>query len=255
MLIEKYTLNEERNVTLTCYLQPITGENWGMTKRPAMIVIPGGGYSYCSEREADPIAYPYLMSGYHVFILRYSLCENATWPNPLNDYDSAVDLIKDKADEWALDSSRIAVVGFSAGGHLAACCATVAKNKPAAALLGYPCIDKETTEFYSHTDMPDASSLVDNDTCPCFIFASSNDGVVPIRNSLKFMTALAEHNVMFECHIYPFANHGFSTCDTSINSHAWCCSRTADWVNDSREFLRDVVGDFTDGVLGLRKYW
>ena len=67
MQIFNFILNEERDVRLTAYIQPVGGEYWGMTKRPAMIILPGGGYQYCSAREADPVAFPYLQAGYQVF--------------------------------------------------------------------------------------------------------------------------------------------------------------------------------------------
>ena len=73
MQTEYMILNQERNVTLTAYLQPVGGELAGLTQRPAVLIIPGGGYHFCSEREADPVAFPYMKAGYHAFILRYSL--------------------------------------------------------------------------------------------------------------------------------------------------------------------------------------
>lgn len=114
------TLNQERNVTLTCYIQHIVSENTTVTKRPAIIVLPGGGYQYCSQRESDPAAFPYLAAGYQAFVLNYTVGENTIWSQPLDDYEQAVELIKSKAEEWEIDTSRIAVIGFSAGGHLAA---------------------------------------------------------------------------------------------------------------------------------------
>ncbi len=254
MEVLNITLNEERNVRLTAYIQSIGGEYWGMEKRPAMIILPGGGYQYCSAREADPVAFPYLQAGYQVFILYYSVKEHSIWPNPLNDYDQAFDLIKSKADEWHIDISRTAVIGFSAGGHLAACVATSARNKPKACILGYPVIDEETTHRYNK-NAPDASTLVDENTCPCFIFASTNDGVVNIRNSIKFIDALAINNIPFETHFYAFANHGFTTCDSQIQNRTWICTRTPNWVKDSVEWLKDMVGDFKDGVLTDRYWW
>ena len=113
MKTEVIMLNEKRNVTLTAYLQGVGGEFRYVTKRPAIIVIPGGGYQYCSEREADPIALPYLKAGYQVFILRYSLRADAQWPNPLDDYEQAMALIREKAEEWNLYADKIAVIGFS----------------------------------------------------------------------------------------------------------------------------------------------
>lgn len=255
MEIHKITLNEATNTSLTCYIRPITDEDWGMTSRPMMIVIPGGGYQYCSEREADPVALAYLEAGFHAAVLRYSLGANAAWPNPLNDYEQAYHIIEEHAAEWQINMSAVCVVGFSAGGHLAASCATMSVCKPAAALLGYPCITAETTNGYASVPMPDVCDYVDANTCPCFIFSSANDNMVPISNSIEFMQALADNNITFESHIYAFANHGFSTCESYINNREWCCNRTADWVGDSIEFLKDVVGDYSQGDFRSRNHW
>lgn len=248
----KITLNEARNVSLTGYIQPVGGEFWGMTERPAIIILPGGGYRYCSEREADPVAFPYLQAGYQVFILRYSLNEDAAWDTPLKDYDRAVEVISENAQQWHVDTSRIAVIGFSAGGHLASAAAVGAKIRPKACILGYPVI---STTIPWNSTAPDTSKYVDKNTCPCFIFASRNDGTVPIQDSLNFVNALNANGIPFELHIYSYANHGFSTCEPCLNNRDWCCNRTADWVKDSIEWLREVVGDFTDGVLGDKKRW
>ena len=253
MKTEVLTLNEERNVALTAYIQPVGGEFWGMTKRPAMIILPGGGYQFCSDREADPVAFPYLQAGYQVFILRYSLNDNAVWDNPLKDYDSAIETITERAEEWFVDTERIAVIGFSAGGHLAACAAVMAKHRPKAAILGYPVIS--SVAVWNDRKAPDPCEYVDEKTCPCFIFASRNDGTVPIRDSVNFISALTEAGVPYEAHIYSFANHGFSTCEPALNNREWCCNRTPDWVSDSKEWLRETIGDFTDGVLGEKKRW
>ena len=134
MKAEKIVLNEEREVSLTAYIQEVDGE-FGFAKRPAMVVIPGGGYAICSDREADAVAMAYLKAGYQAFILRYTCTPRGKWPLPLEDYEQAMTLIEERADEWHIDMAKIAVVGFSAGGHLAACAATVAEHKPAAAVL------------------------------------------------------------------------------------------------------------------------
>ena len=84
-----------------------------------------------------PMARLLLKAGYQVFILRYSVKKDAVWPNPLKDYEQAMTLIRSKREEWNVYGDRIAVLGFSAGGHLAGCAATMAENKPNAAILGY----------------------------------------------------------------------------------------------------------------------
>jgi len=248
MRIEKITLNEERNVTLTAYLQGVEGEFWYVPRRPAILVIPGGGYQFCSDREAEPVALPYLKAGYQAFILRYSIGEDAVWPNPLDDYDQAMELIRSRAEEWRIYEDKIAVIGFSAGGHLAAAAATMAKNRPNAAILGYA-VAGEDVKACSKT-APDTISAVDRNTCPCFLFSSRTDNVVPVANSVRFMQALVDHDIAFESHIYAYGPHGFSTADSSIqHKDTVMCPRTADWVEDSIGWLKDVLGDFgTEGM-------
>lgn len=144
MKTETIILNEQRNVSLTCYLLSVGGEFTNITKRPAVLILPGGGYQMCSEREADPIAMEYLKAGYHVFILRYSVQKYAAWSNPLEDYEQAMSFVREHGNEWNIFTDKIAVIGFLAGGHLAACAATMSKNRPDATILGYPVILKST---------------------------------------------------------------------------------------------------------------
>ncbi len=161
MRIETLILSKERNVTLTAYLQE-TGGEFGFEKRPAILVIPGGGYAVCADVEADPVALAYLKAGYQAFILRYTVSSKGGWPQPLEDYEEAMELIERHADEWGLDSSRIAAVGFSAGGHLCACAATLARHKPAAILI-YPAILKDICDL-CQPGMPQPNEHVTEDT-------------------------------------------------------------------------------------------
>lgn len=249
MRTEKITLNEERNVTLTAYLQETGGRFDYISARPGMLIIPGGGYQYCSEREADPPAMAFLKAGFQVFILNYSIGKDARWPNPLEDYEKAMKLIHARAEEWKVYEDKVAVLGFSAGGHLAACAATMAEHRPAAAVLGYAVTEKETVEKCEKT-APDAVAAVDRRTCPCFVFATRDDSVVPIQNSLSFVTALAKNGVSFESHIYAYGPHGFSTGDTSVqyrDSHL--CSRVPRWTDDCIAWLRDILGDFGEKTM------
>lgn len=242
-------LNEERNVSLTAYIQQVGGEFTNIPRRPAVLILPGGGYQMCSDRETDPIVLPYLKAGYHAFILRYSLREHAVWPNPLNDYDTAMALIRRKAEEWNLYADKIAVIGFSAGGHLAASAATMSENRPNAAILGYPVINEENAHIWEKT-APDIVSAVDKDTCPCFVFATRTDTTVPVENSLQFVTALAANNISFESHIYAYGPHGFSTAEDSVLTPGTrICNRAPHWVADSIEWLKDMFGTFGNGAM------
>lgn len=254
MLTERILINKERNVTLTAYILPTGGEFSHIEKRPVVLILPGGAYAYCSEQEADPVAFPYMKAGYHVCILQYSVMGDASWPNPLKDYETAAKYLKSKEDEWHLYPDKIVVVGFSAGGHLAACAASMAENRPVAAILGYAAVAGETISLLLPS-APDAAEVVNENTCPCFIFAGRNDTTVPVMNSVKMMEALIKHDISFESHIYASATHGFgignSTRGYDIEA---CCSRVPRWTEDSVEWLRDMVGDFGPTGFGGPRY-
>ncbi len=248
MKTEIIILNEERNVSLTAYIQDVKGAFAYVTKRPAVLILPGGGYQYCSDREADPVAMAYLKAGYQAFILRYSVKEHAMWPNPLKDYEQAMELIRSRQEEWHLYPDKIAVVGFSAGGHLAAAAATMSENRPNAAILGYAVAGSDVKAC--NLSAPDTIAAVNRKTCPCFLFATRTDNLVPVMNSIKFMEALTKADVSFESHIYAYGPHGFSTCDTSVqNKETVICERVPNWVPDSIGWLRDMLGDFGEGSM------
>ena len=165
MRFEKFYLSEtNKNITLDCYLYEPVGELPTLNTRPAVVVCPGGGYYICSNREADPIAMSYLSAGYHTFLLRYSIEEEAVYPNSLVDLCHAMKIIRDHAEEWGVKKDEIAVCGFSAGGHLAASlgvhyteeriqkasgCA-VEEIKPNALILVYPVISTSWMENSGH---------------------------------------------------------------------------------------------------------
>ena len=239
---EIIALNPERDVTLTAYIQGVEGE-FQFAKRPAILVLPGGGYAMCSDREADPVAMAYLKAGYQAFILRYSTGKNKTWPNPLEDYEQAMTLIEERAEEWHLDSSRIAAVGFYAGGHLCACAATIAKHKPAAAILVYPAILKDICDM-CQPGMPQPNEHVTGETSPCFLVAARDDRTVDVKNSLMMQLALAEKGVPFESRIYSYGGHGFSTGEDWILNNS-CSPRMPDWVDDSIGWLKETLGTLT----------
>ena len=244
MKSQEIILNENRNVSLTAYIQEADGE-FGLSKRPAMLVIPGGGYAMCSDREADPVATAYLKAGYQAFVLRYTCTPKGKWPLPLEDYEQAMALIEERADEWHLDKAKIAVVGFSAGGHLAACAATVAEHKPAAAVLVYPAILKDICDM-CQPGMPYPHEHVKADTCPCFLVAARDDRTVDISNTLRMELALAEKGVAFESHIYSYGGHGFSTGEDWIITNS-VSPRLPNWVSDSIEWLGEVMGKLKRG--------
>lgn len=100
--------------------------------RPSVLVIPGGGYEMTSDREAEPIAMQFLAAGYNAFVLRYSV-KPSVFPVALLEAAEAMKQIREHAAEWHVDTNAIAVIGFSAGGHLAANLATSASDEVIAA--------------------------------------------------------------------------------------------------------------------------
>lgn len=239
---ETILLHETRNVTLTAYIQEADGE-FRFSKRPGMLVMPGGGYAMCSDREADPVAMAYLRAGYQAFVLRYSTGDNKEWPNPLNDYEQAMETLKKNAEKWHLDINRICAVGFSAGGHLCACAATIARNKPAAAILVYPAIMKDICDM-CQPGMPYPHEHVTSETSPCFLVAARDDRTVAIKNSLTMQLALADRGIPFESHIYSYGGHGFSTAEDWVVTNS-VSERLPNWVGDSIGWLKEVLGSLT----------
>ena len=242
----KYTsvvLNEERNVSPSCFLLDCDCTYIPARERPAVIVLPGGGYQILSDRESEPVGQAFLNAGFHVFILYYSIGKHALWPNPLRDYEQAVDMILSHAEEWHVCQNKIAGVGFSAGGHLAASAATMARIRPSAVLLGYPVI-KDYIAAFCAPGLPPPSEQADKKTPPCFLFACRDDKLVDVSNFLRFQAALAEKGIGFESHIYALGGHGFSTGAEEFQEQA-LCSRVEHWTADAVAWLGDIWGRMT----------
>lgn len=243
MEVKTIVLNEERHTSLECYLQPV-GDPYDQIKaRPAVIVIPGGGYTHLAGRESEPVAFVFLRAGFQVFILRYGINEYAVWPGPLEDYEQAKALIESHP-EWNVAPGKTAVIGFSAGGHLAACTATMAAHRPDAAILGYGLyIGNEVKNYVANA--PDVISAVDTSTCPCFVFSNVTDPVVPVRNSLALLGALQEKGVPYEAHLYSSGSHGFSVGDeTVLCSGVSVSDRSACWTDDCLSWLSELWSPF-----------
>lgn len=244
MYTKTIVLNKRRKVSLSVIAQEVGGEFRGVTARPAVLILPGGGYMFCSDREAEPVAMPYLKAGFQAFILRYSTGEHGGWPRPLEDYEKAMALIRENADQWHVIPDKIAVIGFSAGGHLAGAAAVMSENRPNAAVLGYSVLRRDTA-LEIGCDIPGIAEMVDEKTCPCFLFATRTDSVVPIQNTLDMLDALNRFHTSFECHIYGYGPHGYSTGDPSLlGSGVLIPDRASDWVEDSIAWLRDIFGIF-----------
>ena len=114
MLIQSIRLREATEaVRLDAYLLHNSAEFQTDQPRPVVIVCPGGGYLFTSDREAEPIAMRFLAQGYHAFVLRYSV--NTLFPQPMLDLAKAIATVREHAAEWQIDPKRIAVATGGVG--------------------------------------------------------------------------------------------------------------------------------------------
>lgn len=241
MFTKTYNLTDDPDVTLTTYISDISEEMKYANIKPAVLVFPGGAYKFCSDREAEPIALAYLAKGFNAFVLRYSLNDKAAFPTPLNDAEKALLFIRDKADEFHIYPDKIAVCGFSAGGHLAAAVSTMSEEKPNACILGYPCILDSTSPILAKP-VESLDRYVTPNTPPTFIFAARDDGCVPIKNSLRYADKLDENGVGFELHIFSHGDHGFSLANDTVCDKHWLkiCRQNSYWLDRSAEWLKEI---------------
>ncbi len=233
--------SEDKKVSLTGYILDNSPEMKNLDTRPAVLVIPGGGYSFCSDREAEPIAMLFALEGYHTFVLRYTVGQRNTgfcFEQPFEDAKKALKYIRDNASEYGVDPQKIAAIGFSAGGHLCSALGTLSEEKPNALILAYPCILERISRILA-CDVPSTDLAVTKDTPPTFIFSAADDGCVPIENSLAFASACAANEVPFEMHIYQNGGHGFSLATPNV-CNGGGDTDAATWAEHCRKWLRKV---------------
>ena len=217
------------------------------TPRGAVLICPGGGYSRRAPHEGVTIAQHFNREGLHAFVVHYRVAPHRH-PSPIRDAARALRLIRQHAGTWRVDAEHIAILGFSAGGHLAGSLGVLwdkpylagpdpidrISAKPDALILCYAVL---STGEYGHRGScenllgPDASpeglremSLergVRHDTPPTFLWHTFADPVVPLENALCFAEALRHHRVPFELHIYPDGKHGLGLAPDSPHVATW----------------------------------
>ncbi len=263
---------------LECYLQDVT-DQFLWQERPAVIICPGGAYSHTSDRESEPVAMHFLSQGFHAFSLRYS-CDLGIYPTALHELARTVAYVRTHAKEFCVDPDRIILVGFSAGGHLAAqysCCwrepelaeaagclpaegSVAAKNasellRPNLLVLGYPVITMEkfshegsTVNLLGDLDSPmmrhatSVENLVNDAVPPTFIWHTRDDQSVPIWNSLWLAEALTKADVPYELHIYPYGVHGMSLSTRATNSTKRLDNQyVTPWPSEADKFIEHYL--------------
>ena len=249
---------------LTVYLPDnLTEMGRHQYKHPSLLICPGGGYGMVSQREGEPIAFHFLMQGYNVFVLEYSVQPNC-FPTQLREVAAAMEVIYANAEQWHCDTNRIGIMGFSTGGHLAAHYTNgynwpevremFPESKPVnASLLCYPVItaDPEHAHLGSFRNLLakneltseeqarfSCENMVTEQTPPTFLWHTRPDTCVPVMNTLLYAQALAKHNVPFAVHIYPQGGHGLATVDHVCNGPLDAGIRhAADWIDAALKWL------------------
>lgn len=223
--------------------------------RPAIVICPGGCYRWLSPREQDDPALAFLSMGYNAFILEYSTEEHASGFRPLRELAETVRIIRHHAASWHVDPEKIAVLGFSAGGHLAASLGALwndpelghsGESRPNALILCYPVIStsefshKESVQWVTggNEDVRVKLNLHKRVTAsfpPTFLWHGGEDDSVPPENSLLLATALRKAGVPFELHLFEKGAHGISTCTVEVETPEKRCAAwlplAKDWLN------------------------
>ena len=267
-----YLRDDNKNVFLDVFLCD-NSVRYSIDKRPMMLVCPGGGYHGCSPREAEPIARAYMAEGYNAAVLYYSVKSNTEVlydfekdvSKPHYDVAKSICIIRDNAEKWHIDPEQIAVIGFSAGGHLAACSAILwddeklikvlgcekGYNKPNAAILSYPVItsgEKANRGSFIHLlgenppkELLEKYSLekqVKEGVCPIFVWHTVTDAGVPVHNTTYLLTALADAKIPFESHLLPTGPHGISLANREVRPVAE--KYNARWLKWSIDWLETI---------------
>lgn len=247
------------------YLPDVSQEIDPGRLRPAVLVLPGGAYAMTSETEGEPVALKFAAAGACAFLLWYSVAP-ARFPQALCEVLAALRLIRQNAALWNIDPERVAVCGFSAGGHLAASAGvfwdrdfvkeilgrTGPSLRPDRLILCYPVLGG--TQYTHRASMEnllgespsqalprqmDLYEQVDERTPETFLWHTAEDECVPPMGSLLFAQALLRHGVACELHLYPRGGHGLSlgnylSADEPFSPHGHTVSQ---WFDNAVRFL------------------
>lgn len=223
----------------------------------AALVLPGGGYARLSDvKEGSEVAKWLNSLGITAFVLKYRVGPRYNQPNPLLDAARAMRTVRSRAKVWGVDPNRIAILGFSAGGHLASTLGTKfdagkpdskdeverVSSRPDLMILLYPVITMgefthagSKKNFLGENPSPELIRLFSNelqvtkDTPPTFLMHTMTDAGVPVENSMMFASALRKAGVPFEFHLYEQGPHGVGLAPTNPYLASWA-GRCADWL-------------------------
>lgn len=266
------TIELGEGVTLKTYVQEPSGEKYETSfsgeKKPAVLILPGGSYLYVSEREGEPVALRFLKEGIQAFVLSYRCGDESMYPNPIIDLLKAVEHLKGHAEYYDIDPDNISLVGFSAGGHLAALYGGIYHQeevkalgfepfKPKTLILAYPVLmiggksmerfkdydlkamlgsfmntfDVRTSPYkHLHPDYPDT-----------FLFFIKDDELIDPTDSFAFVTKALSLGVKIETHFFDEGVHGLSTADDLSCQDREYPKRLGVWLDLAINWLKEKM--------------
>ena len=258
MKIEKlFMFENDEKAHLITYIRDNPPEMDNEPRR-AIIICPGGGYQWTSDRESEPIALQFLARGYNTFVLKYSVADMAKNLNPLREIGAAIKHVRDNAKAYNIRPDRVFVLGFSAGAHVALSSGTLLPKeaRPDAMVLCYPVVTATcpthlgSMYHFCGTETPTEEQIelfsldlhVDSNTPPAFVWHTENDPSVPVQNSKNLISALKNAGVKHELLLFPDGPHGLS-----LATHETCKDIPEDephpasvWVDLADKWLKNL---------------
>ena len=258
---------EGSGATLTVYAREPSGSIADNGRRWGVLILPGGGYGVVAPAEGEPVALAFLAAGVQAFVLNYSVAPSR-WPQAFLEEAAALAFLRSNAGRYGMDPHRIAVCGFSAGGHLAGCLANLwndpliqerlglapAEVRPDAAILSYPVISAPLSQNGSTFPILLGEALpsgeyarlsletsVTSANPPTFLWCTWEDGSVPMENTLTYASALRREGVPFDLHVFHHGPHamGLATPDCA-RDEAHHDARAAGWHPLCVSWLRSL---------------
>jgi len=258
--------NGETEAVLHTYIS--SEKNESAPKRQAVVVFPGGAYGGLAWHEGEPVAKKFLAEGLNAFVLDYTLKEKALFPRPLLDASLAVAHVRSHAEEYNIDPDKIFVLGFSAGGHLAASLGTlwhkdIAKfsddmpygiNKPNGMLLCYPALmpyDGHLEGMFAriwgsinpseeYLDEYDVIRNVGENTPEAYIWHTSDDECVPVQCSLILADKMISNKILVRMHIYQHGRHGLGLGNNEGSGGEGDFKDISGWIDEAVHWIKHI---------------
>lgn len=252
----------ESNAKLRIY---ISERNESVNLRPGMLVCPGGAYYFCSQREAEIIAFRFLSEGFNCFVLDYTVQKK--YPAPHIDLMVAFSYIRKHEKEFDLLPNSLSIIGFSAGGHLVGSYSYLYKElaeilsydkkilKPFSVVMGYPVTltnehgEKQTKGIICDGDKVlidklNIPSHISSDYPPTYVWATKDDQLVESINTVLLEESLTKNGIHHKCQIFESGPHGLSLSNRSCYQKGDVGAKldnVRDWASDVSDFIFEIL--------------